>query len=1029
MEYPMMNAVSGILRRFLLPSLLWGAFVAVSPAGAADATDQDMVTQEVVLWTFADKEHWVVHWPESSGPVRHTVRLGKDSSALVVQPSDKERILSFYSGRMKSNPRIEGMAELRLEVELVSGEGVRINPFLMDAHDEGLMYKSQTLRKGRAVYTWNVAKDIVHSWGPRTNRKPDGDLRLWSLNLTVPANSAAEVRFHEAKALQRRHRMDYVNAAVETGHPLFLVIPGQDYKPKLVLKNTRNAPVGFKVRLEVERYDGEKRNAEVPVELKAGGDAALPIPDDLKEFGIRWVRYQLEDENGYVVKGKSSYACLKPAGPTVGKAKGFLFSMCQHSNRYPDDIRELEIRAAALCGVKVIREFSSWGQLNPKKDVWRWQSADEIVALAEKYHVELQASLGLCAQWDAPEKGLSEGGWQFLFYPPKNLENYAEFAGRCAERYKGKIRFWEIWNEPDLSHFWRGTTDQYIEMLRLSYQAIKKADPDALVLNGGFACLGTDHPGTKLNPDMHDRVLRDGQQWFDIYAVHQHGLFDVFHRNIQQHLGRYRGLMKTDKPLYFNETAMHCVGLSEQTQAETLFKKLLYAWSIGAMGYTWYDLRNDGEQPRNPEHNYGMLTQDFHPKAVYCMYNTLAGLLSDKTYVAPVPASEGAFVYLFKGEGAHVAAGWVENPTVPDQMLTFAVGKNAQAVSVDPMGNETPVAVSGGVVCHKFGAGPSFLVVRNSDRCEPIQGIVELPKQLTARPGEIMELPLTLNNPFDRPVDVKLRLGLPAALKRTDNQAGEFTVPVPAGGSKTLAIRLLPGQRPNDAALDKPVPITLEYDVGNGLPRGQLIVPVQWILVVDAKSLENPSPLFWLHTQQQVVSIGAHDPSVSHLAWKGPEDLSARIWLGKAGNAVVLKVVVEDDVQQQPYTGAETWKGDSVQFGLQVPRQEGYWELGLARDKDGKPVVHTAIRPKALADPSESVDLQVARAGTQTTYVAKLPYAAFGISDESLAKKGVKFNLIVNDSDENAREGWIQLGPGIGEAKNPEKFIEIFFRE
>ncbi|MEI3001775.1 MAG: hypothetical protein V8T86_12910 [Victivallis sp.] len=42
----------------------------------------------------------------------------------------------------------------------------------------------------------------------------------------------------------------------------------------------------------------------------------------------------------------------------------------------------------------------------------------------------------------------------------------------------------------------------------------------------------------------------------------------------------------------------------ERNQAITLFKKLLFAWSRGSIGYTWYDLRNDiGYYRVDGEHN------------------------------------------------------------------------------------------------------------------------------------------------------------------------------------------------------------------------------------------------------------------------------------------------------------------------------------------------------------------------------------------------------------------------------------------
>lgn len=37
-------------------------------------------------------------------------------------------------------------------------------------------------------------------------------------------------------------------------------------------------------------------------------------------------------------------------------------------------------------------------------------------------------------------------------------------------------------------------------------------------------------------------------------------------------------------------------------------------------------------------------------------------------------------------------------------------------------------------------------------------------------------------------------------------------------------------------------------------------------------------------------------------------------------------------------------------------------------------------------------------------------------------KRGIQFNLLVNDNDGEGRDGWMQIAPGIGEAKNPELY-------
>ncbi len=74
--------------------------------------------------------------------------------------------------------------------------------------------------------------------------------------------------------------------------------------------------------------------------------------------------------------------------------------------------------------------------------------------------------------------------------PPHDFDRYASIAKHIVQHYnqgwaKGfhfHIRYWEIWNEPDLGKvFWSGTPQQYFSLYSKMARAVKQADPGALV--------------------------------------------------------------------------------------------------------------------------------------------------------------------------------------------------------------------------------------------------------------------------------------------------------------------------------------------------------------------------------------------------------------------------------------------------------------------------------------------------------------------------------------------------------------------
>ena len=97
---------------------------------------------------------------------------------------------------------------------------------------------------------------------------------------------------------------------------------------------------------------------------------------------------------------------------------------------------------------------------------------------------------------------------------PSTAAAYASFVGGLAQRYKGKVEAYEIWNEADEGSFWPGGPEpaQYVTLLQASYLAIKQADPAAKVV---FT------PTTGNNYGFLEEAYRLGAKgYFDVMSVH-----------------------------------------------------------------------------------------------------------------------------------------------------------------------------------------------------------------------------------------------------------------------------------------------------------------------------------------------------------------------------------------------------------------------------------------------------------------------------------------------------------------------------
>ena len=88
----------------------------------------------------------------------------------------------------------------------------------------------------------------------------------------------------------------------------------------------------------------------------------------------------------------------------------------------------------------------------------------------------------------------------------------------------------------------------------------------------------------------------------------------------------------------------------------------------------------------------------------------------------------------------------------------------------------------------------------------------------------------------------------------------------------------------------------------------------------------------WWHVRE----LYAGNPETIDRTWKGPEDLSAAIWVGREGDALRVKFEVRDDKHVQRESAEKLYINDGLQFILESPTQSGNFEIGLARTEDGR---------------------------------------------------------------------------------------------
>lgn len=182
-----------------------------------------------------------------------------------------------------------------------------------------------------------------------------------------------------------------------------------------------------------------------------------------------------------------------------------------------------DMKLAQAMGFNWVKQKFPWREIEGiEKGKYDWYRPDLIVEEAEKAGLKLLVRLDRQPFWSEPAENL----WQDN-QPPGDYQDFADFCGAVAGRYKGRIGAYQVWNEPNLSREWGLLPPDpaaYTDLLKACYTAIKAADPEAIVISAGLAPTGTDSP--EAMPD--DRFLQGmydagAAAYFDVLGLNAPG--------------------------------------------------------------------------------------------------------------------------------------------------------------------------------------------------------------------------------------------------------------------------------------------------------------------------------------------------------------------------------------------------------------------------------------------------------------------------------------------------------------------------
>ena len=144
---------------------------------------------------------------------------------------------------------------------------------------------------------------------------------------------------------------------------------------------------------------------------------------------------------------------------------------------------------------QVVRDALLWNQVEPVEGERDWSVPDRVVGDLRAAGIEPLLTIFGSPTWANGVPGSKPGSNTYV--PPRGpaldawLKRYSNFLVAAVKRYHRAVRRWEIWNEPNLTKFWRPRPDPvaYLQVYETLRATILRVDPKAQVAVGGLGDL------------------------------------------------------------------------------------------------------------------------------------------------------------------------------------------------------------------------------------------------------------------------------------------------------------------------------------------------------------------------------------------------------------------------------------------------------------------------------------------------------------------------------------------------------------
>ncbi|MGQ0548553.1 MAG: hypothetical protein ACT4PY_02660 [Armatimonadota bacterium] len=136
---------------------------------------------------------------------------------------------------------------------------------------------------------------------------------------------------------------------------------------------------------------------------------------------------------------------------------------------------------AKSTGIRAVKIIADWSVIEARRGQPVWTDLDRSVAAATAESLTPVVVLTHTPQWASIGTGLElQQPAIYTRQPPRDPRDWERFVGAVADRYRGRVREWQVWTQLGLPAF-RGTGMEYVTLLQGARGRIRATDPGARV--------------------------------------------------------------------------------------------------------------------------------------------------------------------------------------------------------------------------------------------------------------------------------------------------------------------------------------------------------------------------------------------------------------------------------------------------------------------------------------------------------------------------------------------------------------------